>query len=90
MRVKPATHYPALVAITQTTIVGPKVRKPRHQGPFRYISPKEAAKLQGMHKIKFGDQSDAKSYKQLGNAVNVGVIRYLAERLTGNKPCGKQ
>ena len=90
VRVKPATHYPALVAITQTTIVGPKVRKPRHQGPFRYISPKEAAKLQGMHKIKFGDQSDAKSYKQLGNAVNVGVIRYLAERLTGNKRCGKQ
>ncbi len=90
VRVKPATHYPALVAITQTTIVGPKVRKPRHQGPFRYISPKEAARLQGMHKIKFGDQSDAKSYKQLGNAVNVGVIRYLAERLTGEVPCGRR
>jgi DNA (cytosine-5)-methyltransferase 1 len=90
VRVKPATHYPALVAITQTTIVGPKVRKPTHQGPFRYISPKEAAKLQGMHKIKFGDQSDAKSYKQLGNAVNVGVIRYLAERLTGEAPCGRR
>jgi len=90
VRVKPATHYPALVAITQTTIVGPKVRKPTHQGPFRYISPKEAAKLQGMNKIKFGEQSDAKSYKQLGNAVNVGVIRYLAERLTGEVPCGRR
>jgi DNA (cytosine-5)-methyltransferase 1 len=87
IRVKPATHYPALVAITQTTIVGPKVRKSNYKGAFRYITPKEAAKLQGMSRIKFGEQSDAKSYKQLGNAVNVGVIKYLAERLTGEVTC---
>lgn len=86
IRVKPATHYPALVAITQTTIVGPKVRGKRFKD-FRYITPKEAAKLQGMTKIKFGEQSDSLSYKQLGNAVNVGVIKFLAERLTGEVPC---
>jgi DNA (cytosine-5)-methyltransferase 1 len=86
IRVKPATHYPALVAITQTTIVGPQVGN-RNCNYFRYITPKEAAKLQGMPKIDFAGQSDGLSYKQLGNAVNVGVVRYLAERLTGAVPC---
>jgi len=81
IRVKPATHYPALVAITQTTIVGPRV-KGNTSKTYRYITPIEAAKLQGMNKIKFKKQSDALSYKQLGNAVNVGVVKFLAEQLT--------
>jgi DNA (cytosine-5)-methyltransferase 1 len=81
IRVKPATHYPALVAITQTTIVGPKVEG-NMSNAYRYITPYEAAKLQGMHKIDFDNQPDALSYKQLGNAVNVGVIKFLAQELT--------
>lgn len=85
IRVKPATHYPALVAITQTTIVGPKVKGNKSK-VFRYITPYEAAKLQGMHDIDFNNQPDALSYKQLGNAVNVGVVKFLAEQLTGVVP----
>ena len=81
IRVKPATHYPALVAITQTTIVGPEVDGNTSK-TYRYITPYEAAKLQGMHEIDFDNQPDALSYKQLGNAVNVGVIKFLAEQLT--------
>lgn len=76
IRVKQATYVPALVAITQTTIIGPSKRR---------ITPLEAARLQGLPDyFSFGDQSDALSYKQLGNGVSVGavyqVIRAAASR----------
>lgn len=87
IRVKPPTHYPALVAITQTPIIGPLVGSEKGRKYFRYITPKEAARLQGMHHIEFGPQADSLSFKQLGNAVNVKVVKYLAERLTGAVPC---
>jgi DNA (cytosine-5)-methyltransferase 1 len=89
IRVKPATHYPALVAITQTTIIGPLVDSKFNSGHFRYITPKEAARLQGMDSIDFKDQPDSLNYKQLGNAVNVRVIRYLAEWLMAEALPGK-
>jgi DNA (cytosine-5)-methyltransferase 1 len=57
---------PALVAITQTTIIGPYRRR---------ITPTEAAKLQGIGEgFSFGNQSDVLSYKQLGNGVAVGAV----------------
>lgn len=76
IRVKRPTYVPALVAITQTTIIGPFKRR---------ISPHEAALLQGMpHEFTFGSQADVASYKQLGNGVSVGavyqVVRAAVER----------
>lgn len=66
IRVKRATYVPALVAITQTTIVGPLKRR---------ITPSEAALLQGLPKdFTFLNQKDSLSYKQLGNGVAVGVV----------------
>jgi DNA (cytosine-5)-methyltransferase 1 len=60
------TYVPALVAITQTSIIGPQKRR---------LSVREAARLQGFPEwFDFMDQNDGASYKQLGNAVNVGVI----------------
>lgn len=66
IRAKRMTHLPALVAITQTPILGPLRRR---------LSPSEAARLQGLPpEFDFGDQRDALTYKQLGNGVNTGVV----------------
>jgi len=66
IRVKRATYVPALVAITQTTIIGPYKRR---------ITPTEGARLQGLSSdFEFGNQSDVLSYKQLGNGVAVGAV----------------
>ena len=64
------------VAITQTTIVGPRQRR---------LSPREAARLQSLPEwFDFGEQRPAATYKQLGNGVSVAavwhVLRAHAER----------
>jgi len=69
LRVKQATYVPALVAITQTSILGDRLRR---------ISPREAARLQGLPEwFDFGDQPDAATYKQMGNGVNVGAAYHV-------------
>lgn len=70
IRVKPATYAPALVAMSQTPIFGPQRRR---------LTPLETARLQGFDPatFTFGTQADSASYKQMGNAVNVGVVRHV-------------
>lgn len=69
IRAKKPTYVPALVAITQTTIVGSRRRR---------LTPRETARLQGLDDtFDFGDQRDAASYKQMGNGVNVGAASYV-------------
>jgi len=47
----------------------------------RYLSIKEAAKLQGMEKLDFGSLSKTRIYEALGNAVNTQVVKKIAEKL---------
>ena len=69
IRAKAPNYLPALVAITQTSIIGSQRRR---------ITPKEAARLQGLPAtIDFGEQPDSATYRQLGNGVSVGVVRHV-------------
>jgi DNA (cytosine-5)-methyltransferase 1 len=74
LRVKPATYLPALVAITQTSIIGTRRRR---------ITPVEAARLQGLPDWIFerAGVDDATAYKQAGNGVNVGVVKFVSRKL---------
>lgn len=66
IRAKRPTYLPALVAITQTSIVAKQKRR---------ITVREAARLQGLPDwFDFVDQSQSLTYKQLGNGVNVGAV----------------
>ncbi|WP_236683694.1 DNA (cytosine-5-)-methyltransferase [Demequina flava] len=69
IRVKRPSYLPALVAITQTSIFGPRSRR---------LTPHEAARLQGFPmNFSFGEQRDAASYKQVGNGVAVGAAWHV-------------
>jgi len=82
LRVKPPSYLPALVAISQTSVVGPLLRKQSTVG-FRKLTPREAARLQSMPESVYSSKvvTDQAAYKQLGNAVNVGIIREVARLL---------
>jgi DNA (cytosine-5)-methyltransferase 1 len=76
IRVKKMNYVPAAVAITQTTVVG-KLR--------RRLSVSEVAQLQGLPSwFTFGEQSQAKSYRQLGNGISLSTafltIKALVQR----------
>ena len=77
IRVKPATYLPALVAITQTSVIGARRRR---------ITPVEAGRLQGIpdHVFPSAGVDDKVAYKQAGNGVNVGVVKFVASQLFAN------
>lgn len=72
IRAKAPTYLPALVAITQTSILGPRGRR---------LSPREAARLQGLpDSFSFGGQKPSATFKQLGNGVSVGAVWHVLRR----------
>lgn len=76
IRAKRPTFFPSLVAIVNTPIIWDKNKK-----HFRKLTPREAANLQSFHRgFKF-QGNDAIQYKQLGNSVNVRVLKILGESL---------
>ena len=73
IRVKKATYVPALVAITQTSILGKQKRR---------ITIKEGARLQGLPDwFDFLDQTKSQTFKQLGNGVNIGAVYNVMKAL---------
>jgi len=79
LRCKKPDYVPALVAITQTSIVVEEKRR---------LTPRETARLQGMPESfefkvvdretgEVRDQRDSASYKQMGNGVNVGTAFHV-------------
>jgi len=76
VRVKRRTTSPSLIAMTTTQV-------PIIAWQKRYMSPRECARLQSMDSLKELPSSEAAVYSALGNAVNVKVVRLVAERLVG-------
>lgn len=68
VRIKRPTESPTLVAMNHRPIIG-KYK--------RYITLKEAARLQCFPDNMIFDENESEAYKQLGNAVNVEVIKYI-------------
>ncbi|MCI9312846.1 MAG: DNA cytosine methyltransferase, partial [Erysipelotrichaceae bacterium] len=71
IRVKKPTCFPALVAMVQIPIIGKRKRR---------LTITEAARLQSFENL-IPNKNDQQAYKQFGNAVNVEVIRLVAEKL---------
>jgi DNA (cytosine-5)-methyltransferase 1 len=65
IRVKKSNFFPTLVAISQIPIYGKEKR---------YITPRECARLQSFPESFRLSPNDKKSYKQLGNSVNVDNV----------------
>lgn len=76
LRVKPGTYFPALVAITQTSIIGRRKR---------YLTPRECARLQSFPDTFLYDVKNAQAYKQFGNSVNVELVKLFARYMFGDK-----
>lgn len=69
IRAKAPSYLPALVAITQTSVIGSRRRR---------LTPHEAARLQGFSRtLSFTGQRDSASYKQVGNGVAVGAAWHV-------------
>ena len=79
LRIKRANWFPALVAMntTQVPIIG---------WEQRYMTLLEGKRLQSMDRLRFLPQSESRAYAALGNAVNVEVVRLIAERLLADSP----
>jgi DNA (cytosine-5)-methyltransferase 1 len=74
IRVKVNSYFPALVAIVQTSIIGSR---------RRFLTPRECARLQSFPEDFQPDVKQAQAYKQFGNAVNVGIVKYFAKLMFG-------
>lgn len=75
LRVKRGTYFPALVAITQTSIVGKRKR---------FLTPRECARLQSFPDTFQYDDKSAQAYKQFGNSINVGLVSLFARYMFGD------
>ena len=76
IRVKRPTYYPSLVATVNTPIIWDT-----EKNGFRRITPREAANLQSFHRTFKFRSSENQTYEQLGNSVNVQILKKLTYKL---------
>lgn len=76
VRAKRPNYFPSLVVMKNTPIIWDN-----SANHFRYITPKEAAKLQSFDQNYIFNEADTVTYRQLGNSVNVELVRMFAEEL---------
>ena len=91
IRIKLPTFSPALNLVgTQTPIfpwieIPETIRKEGEPTKGRYMTLKEAAAIQGMQDLKFGNDEYqlplSRCYEALGNAVNVELVKKVAKKL---------
>lgn len=76
IRCKRTTFFPSLVAIVNTPIVWDN-----RKNAYRYITPREAANLQSFDQRYKFTGTDKQIYRQLGNSVNVRVLKIICKSL---------
>jgi DNA (cytosine-5)-methyltransferase 1 len=85
IRVKLPTFSPALNLVGTQIPIFPWVHAPGSDLPGRYMTVKEAARIQKMESLHFEDEqfkmSPTRCFEALGNAVNVDVVRRIAVEL---------
>ena len=81
VRVKLPTFSPALNLVGTQIPIFPWVHVPNSNLLGRYMTISEAAKIQGMEDLHFEGMTPTRCFEALGNAVNVEIVRKIAENL---------
>lgn len=74
VRIKRPTTAPSLIAMTTTQV-------PIIGWEQRYMTPRECARLQSLHELKFLPNAPTNAFKALGNAVNSELVRLIGASL---------
>ena len=87
LRIKKPDYSPALNLVGTQIPILPWVNLPEESlkegepSKGRYMTVREAAKLQGMDNLSFGTLSQGRCFEALGNAVNVEIVKLIAKKL---------
>ena len=87
IRIKKPDYSPALNLVGTQIPILPWVNLPEDSlkegepSKGRYMTVREAAKLQGMDNLSFGTLSQGRCFEALGNAVNVEIVKLIAKKL---------
>lgn len=87
IRIKKPDYSPALNLVGTQIPILPWVNLPEESlkegepSKGRYMTVREAAKLQGMDNLSFGTLSQGRCFEALGNAVNVEIVKLIAKKL---------
>lgn len=79
VRVKRPTTAPSLIAMTTTQV-------PIIASEKRYMTFRECKRIQDMDALRYSPKSETKAYKAFGNAVNVEIVKRVADALLPAPP----